>query len=283
MAEVRKACDVVMAESVRNAMISTCKELELFPPPPALMKGPVVNEDDCAYEDCTAPLPVIAQRLYNDSEQRLLYGECEGRAKQKTLLLTAFFITDFIEHIGIATPPLSPTARSMLSDFATSVAEWGDGNTSQNRACDLWERVQAAFASGLAVVVEGIDLVRSFLIALFNEACRIFAGCIGCCAGVVAKAKGTATDMRKSSDQFASLAQSKAHVTATEMRRATERFASLAQTKAGELRTRANRCAMSAKNDLRRKGALNHQGHCMSSLPCLLGNAVVSNKKERQD
>merc|ERR1719161_2753186 len=115
-----------MAESVRTAMISTCKELELFPPPP-LKKGPLIVEDeDCAYEDCTAPLPVIGQRLYNDNQKRLAYGECEGRAQQKTLVLTALFLTDFAEFAGMTTPPFSPTARSMLSDFAISVAKWMD-------------------------------------------------------------------------------------------------------------------------------------------------------------
>lgn len=259
MAEVRKACDVVMAESVRSAMIGTCKELELFPPPP-MPKGYGVEEEDCAYEDCTAPLPVIAQRLYNDSEQRLLYGECEGRAQQKTLLLTAFFITEFVEDAGIAAPPLALTARSMLSDFATAVAEWTNGSKHGNGACDLWERVQAAFADGLAAVAEGIVLVRDFLLALFNEACNIFAACKGRVAGAVAKAKVTAADMRRS----------------------TERFASIAQSKASQLRARANRCATNTTNDLYWKCATKRQGYSMTSLPRLLGTAVVSSVSSKK-
>merc|ERR1719379_2296693 len=116
-------------------MISTCKELALFPPP-TMAEGFEIDEEDCAYEDCTAPFPLIAQRLYNDTEQRLSYDKCEGRAQQRILLLTALFITDFAENACVIAPQLSETAQSMLSDFAASVADWAHGRSVPS---DSWQ------------------------------------------------------------------------------------------------------------------------------------------------
>lgn len=244
MAEFQKACDVIVAESVRNAMINTCKELELFPPPP-LAKELAVDEKDCAYEDCTAPLPVIAQRLYNDSEQRLLYGECEGRAQQKIQLLTSLFITDFAEDAHVATPPLSPTAQSMLSDFAASVADWTAGNAPQNSAAKLLQRVKAAFANGLAMVAEGILRACGVLAALFKEVCRIFATCEG---------------------RFSAMA-TKAGVAAADIRKASNCFAASVQTKASDLRATASKCASSVRSNVQTRCAKVSFGQSKFSKP----------------
>merc|ERR1712232_492227 len=51
--ELERAFRLVMAESVRNSMMSNCRQLGVFPPLPR----PVgVDDDDCAYEDASAPL-----------------------------------------------------------------------------------------------------------------------------------------------------------------------------------------------------------------------------------
>merc|ERR1712176_222043 len=149
------------------------------------------------------------------------------------------------------------------------------GTTRKTRsggACDLWERVRAAFANGLAVVAEGIDLVRGLLVALFNEACNIFTTGERRFAGAAAKAKETATDT-----------MAKAKKTAIDMRNSTERFASSAQSKTSELRARASRCTTSAKNNIQKKCSTKSQGYNMTSLPRLLGTAWVSDKKQLQD
>merc|ERR1719375_445297 len=65
--EMSRAYDVVMNESVRNAMVAAFRELGLWPPSPA-PEG--VADDDCDFEDLAAPIPVIAQRIYNDEAHR---------------------------------------------------------------------------------------------------------------------------------------------------------------------------------------------------------------------
>jgi len=57
------AHSIVMRESVRNVMISTLKALDIFPPAELATH---VDDDGCNYEDMSAPLPLITQRLYND-------------------------------------------------------------------------------------------------------------------------------------------------------------------------------------------------------------------------
>merc|ERR1712216_295897 len=42
---------LLMTESVRNAIVATCRELQLWPPQPAPAG---VLDDDCAYEDTSA-------------------------------------------------------------------------------------------------------------------------------------------------------------------------------------------------------------------------------------
>lgn len=65
--ELEKAFRIVVAESARNMMVATVKGLGLFPPNPSI-DG--IDADDCSYEDASASLPVIAQRLFNDQVRR---------------------------------------------------------------------------------------------------------------------------------------------------------------------------------------------------------------------
>jgi len=111
-----------MVESVRNAMVGMFKALDMFPPapPPAM-----VDDEDCAYEDVTAPLPAVAQRLYNDQVRRL--SDCgddagfAGRLYRRAM--TASFIVDFASAQGIPLPQVSETQQSMLRELSDRVAE----------------------------------------------------------------------------------------------------------------------------------------------------------------
>eukprot|EP00927_Polykrikos_kofoidii_P039165 TRINITY_DN3359_c0_g2_i1.p1 TRINITY_DN3359_c0_g2~~TRINITY_DN3359_c0_g2_i1.p1 ORF type:complete len:437 (-),score=44.06 TRINITY_DN3359_c0_g2_i1:426-1736(-) len=124
--EIERAFRLVMVESVRNAMMATFQRLELWPPRDA---SPTMDDDDCAYEDTTASLPEIAQRLHNDEKRRQLHlvgigGLC--RLRQRAM--TAAFLIDFASEIGVALPEMSSTVVLMLADFEARVEEW-EGQT----------------------------------------------------------------------------------------------------------------------------------------------------------
>jgi hypothetical protein len=145
--ELDRAFRVVMLESVRNAMISTCRALEVFAPP-----GPAPNSvdpTDCAFEDTSVSLEVIAQRLYNDEMRRragipggmnavappahggAAEDESEGAAASIRLgsrLLrrarTASFLVDFAREAGAPLPKMPEAYEAMLQEFASRAAEW---------------------------------------------------------------------------------------------------------------------------------------------------------------
>lgn len=120
--EVERAFNIVIAESVRNAMIGMCQAMDMFPPSPAPMG---VDDKDCSYEDTSVPLPIISQRLYNDQVRRLFdaYG---GPSRVEQRALTAVFITDFAEDVGVRLPEIPKTQRDMLSELAARVEEATD-------------------------------------------------------------------------------------------------------------------------------------------------------------
>jgi len=137
--ELERAYRIVMVESVRNAMQGTFQALDMFPPATAPL---CVDDDDCAYEDVSAPLPVVAQRLYNDQVRRLTdfsggLGRLEMRAR------TAAFIVDFAEGWEVPLPAMPETQREMLQELMARVAEEtrnrgsGDAESSRLRAVFL--------------------------------------------------------------------------------------------------------------------------------------------------
>jgi len=119
--EVQNAYRYVMVESVRNAMVATLQRLEMWPPP----SSPVVDEEDCSYEDVSAPLPEIAQRLYNDElrRQRDVVGVA-GLCLLRQRATTASFLIDFSQEVGLALPEVPETLTMMLREFMARVAEW---------------------------------------------------------------------------------------------------------------------------------------------------------------
>jgi hypothetical protein len=128
--ELERAFRLVMAESVRNSMIGTCKELGVFPPspPPSNVTG-----DDCAFEDASEPLPVIAQRLFNDQVRRDGVGDETGTISSESGALgcrllrramTAAYLVDFASETGATLPQMPETYRAMFQEFAARASEW---------------------------------------------------------------------------------------------------------------------------------------------------------------
>jgi len=120
--EVDKAFRIVMAESVRSAMIATCQTLELWPPSPTPAG---ITGDDCAFEDVSAPLPVIAQRLYNDEQRRShLTPHKSDMDPMKRRGMMASYIVEFALAAGTAIPPVPTTFDMMLSEFREQAMVW---------------------------------------------------------------------------------------------------------------------------------------------------------------
>lgn len=120
--ELNRSFRIVMVESVRNAMLSMFQAMEMFPPDPA----PDVADDDCAYEDVSAPLPQIAQRLYNDQVRRIS-DTTGGPARLEKRAMTACFIVDFADACGVALPPIPQTQQDMLKEFIEKASEAAEG------------------------------------------------------------------------------------------------------------------------------------------------------------
>lgn len=122
---VERAYRFVMAESVRSGIVATCREVGLWPPPDP-PKG--VPEDDCSYQDTTAPLPVIAQRAYNDEVQRLREASLQPLVRRA---MTASFLVDFVGEAGAPPPVLSESHLDMLREFMLRVEEWAAASSAQ--------------------------------------------------------------------------------------------------------------------------------------------------------
>jgi len=113
---VHLAYRLVMAEGVRSGIIATCREMCLWPPSP----NPDVDAEDCSYQDTTAPLPVIAQRAYNDEVRRDTHESFRLLHRKAT---TASFLVDFASEAGVSLPDLQHH-RVMLDEFMRRVEEW---------------------------------------------------------------------------------------------------------------------------------------------------------------
>jgi len=151
--ELDRAFRITMVESVRNAMISMFKALDMFPPehPP-----PGVDSKDCAYEDVSAPLPCIAQRLFNDQVRRETDGAVAGRLQRRAM--TAAFIVDFATVHGVPLPPIPETQHSMLSDFSAHVTE----ETKRSGIAEAQQmNARTAFLEGLGVSSVAVEIRQS--------------------------------------------------------------------------------------------------------------------------
>jgi len=114
------AWQVVVSESIRKMLVTTCKELGMFPPspPPAF-----VGENDCAYFMVSASFPAIAQRLYNN-EVRNLCEQTDGVGRAYVQARTASFLLDVAESASVSLPAVSQESERLLAEFKERVAEW---------------------------------------------------------------------------------------------------------------------------------------------------------------
>jgi len=132
----------LMSESVRNAIVSTCRQLELWPPRPAPAG---VEDDDCAFEDTLAPLPVIALRAYHEEVRRSKEEALHNLSKRAN---TASFILDFASDVGVDLPQ-SELHQQMLNEFMSRVEEWVRGQEDQAGPSSLGARARKAILAAL--------------------------------------------------------------------------------------------------------------------------------------
>lgn len=118
--ELRTAHSLLMAETVRNAMVTTCKRLEAWPPelpeentltaedlyPQSLLTGALID---------SLSFPVVAQRLFDEEEVR---------ATQRRVARTAAFLVEFMEDLNVPRPALAETLQRRLARFSELADAW---------------------------------------------------------------------------------------------------------------------------------------------------------------
>lgn len=123
--EMTRAYDVVMNESVRNAMVAGFRELGLWPPSPAPTG---IEDSDCDFEDLSAPIPVIAQRIYNDETHRRRDSDLFGStvsSRHCQRATTASYLVDFVYETGVQLPMDAGDRHvSLLQRFGERVSEY---------------------------------------------------------------------------------------------------------------------------------------------------------------
>jgi len=119
--ELDRAFNVVMEESVRNAMVSAFQRLDMWPPQPTPAG---ICTEDCSYEDVSAPLAVVAQRAYNDELRRARdAAEVGGVSSATRRAMTAAYLVDFAHAAGLQLPPMPEAQQARFHDFALRAAE----------------------------------------------------------------------------------------------------------------------------------------------------------------
>lgn len=120
--DIEKAAKICEQESIRNVMMTTCKELHLWPPQ---------VEDhlqSMAYTDTSEPLETIAWALFN-FQRNLDASSQESVAIRERLHRTASYIVDFA-HAAVPersiTQNMSRTGSDVMGRFMTRVKEYTD-------------------------------------------------------------------------------------------------------------------------------------------------------------
>merc|ERR1711933_657411 len=145
MQSLKFAYQQVMTESVRNGIVATFRQLGLWPPTPPPAH---VSDDDCAWQDTSAPLLEIAQRTFNDDSRR----GCDQLLRPLQLqATTASFIVDFAADVGTASELASPTDmhKEQLAEFMLRVDEWLKDNAPFTDPEPLVKLARDAFLKGL--------------------------------------------------------------------------------------------------------------------------------------
>mmetsp|Transcript_139766 Transcript_139766/g.267942 ORF Transcript_139766/g.267942 Transcript_139766/m.267942 type:complete len:406 (-) Transcript_139766:95-1312(-) len=149
--EFGRAYEIVMMESVRNAMAAAFHELNLWPPHPA----PDVEQDDCAFQDLSAPMPVVAQRLYNEEilrQEDANSGGGHGLGQRFRQAMTASFLVDFASEIGAVSQLCSKANEhvTMLKDFHRLVEDWEKEKTRGRLEAESVDSSSAIVASPIS-------------------------------------------------------------------------------------------------------------------------------------
>jgi hypothetical protein len=167
--DIARASKIAEQEGIRNVMISTCKELNLWPPASA------DRLDSMAFTDTSEPLDTIAWALYN--HEKSLQGDL--RETHDRQCHTASFIVDFVHACG---QPIetSKAGTKLLLEFLERAKEWTCNDTWQRKSLRqvvisrLNEFADERFVQDVetwldrhweAVAVGGIALVAGFALA----------------------------------------------------------------------------------------------------------------------
>lgn len=153
MADLGVAFQLLMSESVRSAMIASCRNADLWPPPQTAStpqrrnvdKEPRDPTDSCSCSDGEddavepdvylpgspweghEPLPVTAQRLFEEEAARAAGDAAspdDAGAAAARAARTAAFLADFAHQSGAPTPPPCEEMQWRIGDFVAHVAEW---------------------------------------------------------------------------------------------------------------------------------------------------------------
>lgn len=128
--ELDTAFALLMSESVRNAMVATCRKMDLWPPPTSSLRsgGGTVDMGASRWADAL-PLPLLAQRLYEEEAARHAADEGGAGAEEQGAAAaraarTAAFLVDFAAENVVWKPEMADAQARRLSDFIAHAAEW---------------------------------------------------------------------------------------------------------------------------------------------------------------
>mmetsp|Transcript_17398 Transcript_17398/g.40639 ORF Transcript_17398/g.40639 Transcript_17398/m.40639 type:complete len:364 (-) Transcript_17398:258-1349(-) len=139
--EVNLAFDLIMAESIRSTMVGKCREVDMWPPTESPRSGrpgdvqPTSLSCHCDYaEEVMNPntaFPTIAQRLYNDEQQRKSRKTSSSLKLRQAMM--ASFLTDFAAEVGIAAPDMPASFIDMMEQFNSKAIEWEEKQEAEER------------------------------------------------------------------------------------------------------------------------------------------------------
>ncbi len=167
--DLMRAQKICEQEGIRNVMISTCKELNLWPP-----KSPD-RLQSMAYTDMSEPLETIAWALFNYDKS---LKEIPNHENQRR---TASYLVDFA-HAVDQPIEISKAGSQLLLQFLERAKEWTDshkvkrGNLREVILQKLNEFADPTFIREIeswfdqhweAIAVGGIALVAGFALAAF--------------------------------------------------------------------------------------------------------------------
>jgi len=145
LSEFRQSQRLLARDAAYQMMKKTCVALGVSRDPreASVRAQALVEEWDCAYEDATVPLPIIASRLQNHEAR-----QNAGQDAEAPMLLHATFIVDFAEAQGeLKELRDSQTARWKCVPFARSPCEPAGGV--RRRCSRNWTSFGCGWRSGV--------------------------------------------------------------------------------------------------------------------------------------